>query len=234
MKNRIIELFTENNINLNNEQVEKFEKYTFLLKEWNNKFNLTSILEDDEIIIKHFIDSVLPYQHIKDNCKIIDIGAGAGFPSIPLKIMNNTLELTLIDSVNKKVDFLNTLINELNLNNCKALHYRCEDLAKKPEFRENFDISVARGVAGLNTLLEYTIPFIKTNGKLLLYKGSNYQEEINLSKNAITLLKCNISNIFNYTLKPINAERFILEIKKLDKTPIKYPRNQNKPRTNPL
>lgn len=234
MKTRIIELFKENNINLSTEQVKKFEIYANLLKEWNNKFNLTSILEDDEIIIKHFIDSVLPYKHIKNNSKIIDIGAGAGFPSIPLKIINDTIELTLIDSVNKKVDFLNYLINELGLNNCIALHFRCEDLAKKPEYRENFDISVARGVAGLNTLLEYTIPFIKTNGKLLLYKGSNYQEEINISKNALNILKCNISNIFNYMLNPINTERYVLEIKKLENTPIKYPRNQNKPRTNPL
>lgn len=234
MKNRIKELFQLNNIGLNEQQIDLFEKYAIILKEWNEKFNLTSITNEDEIIIKHFIDSVLPCNNINNNEKVIDIGAGAGFPSIPLKILNNTIELTLVDSVNKKVTFLNNVINELKLDNSIALHARCEDLAKKPLYRENFNVCVARGVAGLNTLLEYTIPFIKTNGRLLLYKGNSYKEELNISNKALSVLKCKVNKIYHYTLKPISAERNIIEIIKLDDTPAKYPRNQNKPRTNPL
>lgn len=234
MKLLIQKLFNDNNITINNKQIELFEKYATILKDWNNKFNLTSITDDEEIIVKHFIDSVLPINTIPNNSKLIDIGAGAGFPSIPLKIMNNTLSLTLVDSVNKKVEFLNYLITELNLTNSTAIHNRCEDLAKMPLYRENFDICVARGVAGLNTLLEYTIPFIKNSGKLVLYKGNNFQQEIETATNALHVLKCKISNISNYNLKPINSERNIIEIIKLESTPAKYPRNQNKPRIKPL
>ncbi len=211
--------------------LDKFELYYSLLIEWNNKFNLTSITDKKDVEIKHFIDSIASFNYIKDNSYLCDIGAGAGFPSIPLAILKSNCNFVLIDSLNKRINFLNELIYKLELKNCKCIHSRVEDFALKN--REKFDYTIARAVAPLNILLEYTIPLLKINGILLAYKGSNIEDEIKASKNAFNLLNSSISNKYTLTL-PNGDFRTILEVKKNSKTLNKYPRSANKPRTNPL
>ena len=153
--NKISEYFKLLNINLNNEQTKQFVDYYNLLVEWNSKFNLTTITDFDEVVKKHFMDSVQAVMHLNENAKVIDVGCGAGFPSIPLKILRPDLDFVLVDSVNKKITFIDEVIKVLKLKKIKAIHSRIEDLAKKSEYRENFDYSVARAVSKLNTLYEY-------------------------------------------------------------------------------
>ncbi len=231
-KTEIKNVFLKNKIQLNEQQIILFEKYFNLLILWNDKINLTTITKQNEVIIKHFLDSCLTINLIKDNSKIIDIGAGAGFPSIPLKILNPTLEVVLIDSVNKKVNFINEVIKTLDLSNIKVFHYRAEDLAYKNEYRENFDYVVSRAVAALNVLCEYSIPFLKVGGKLLAYKSIDYLNEINLAKNAIIVLNSKVEDVLKLNIE--NNERNIIIIKKVGKSPKKYPRQKNKPRLLPL
>ena len=225
-------IFKKYQINLSDEQCESFEKYYNLLIEWNKKFNLTSITDRDEVILKHFLDSCVTIMMINDNSYIIDIGAGAGFPSIPLKILNPTLKLVLVDSVNKKITFLNEIIKQLNLKNTIAIHERIEDIAHKEIYREKFDYVVSRAVASLNTLSEYALPFLKLDGIFLAYKSFDVESEINNSKNAITLLGGKLENIIIKNLE--NLSRKIVVIKKINLTQKLYPRSKNKPRTNPL
>ncbi len=225
-------IFKKYQINLSDEQCESFEKYYNLLIEWNKKFNLTSITDRDEVILKHFLDSCVTTMMINDNSYIIDIGAGAGFPSIPLKILNPTLKLVLVDSVNKKITFLNEIIKQLNLKNTIAIHERIEDIAHKEIYREKFDYVVSRAVASLNTLSEYALPFLKLDGIFLAYKSFDVESEINNSKNAITLLGGKLENIIIKNLE--NLSRKIVVIKKINLTQKLYPRSKNKPRTNPL
>lgn len=229
---KLVEIFDKNNIKLTTNQQEKFYQYYSLLLEWNEKFNLTTITSLEDVIVKHFLDSVLGKDLITQNSKIIDIGAGAGFPSLPLKIVRDDLSFYMVDSVNKKVTFLQECINKLNLSNVIAVHTRAEDLAKKSEFREGFDVSVARAVAQLNTLAEYCLPFVKVGGKMISYKSSEIEEEINNSKKAISILGGKIEKVNSFSLEGV--ERKIIEIKKNSTTPNKYPRSGNKPRLMPL
>lgn len=229
---KLVEIFHKNNIELTSTQQEKFYTYYSLLLEWNEKFNLTTITSLEDVIIKHFLDSVLGKDLIPQNAKVIDIGAGAGFPSLPLKILREDLNIFMLDSVNKKITFLQECINKLNLKNIFANHTRAEDLAKKTEFRESFDVSVARAVAQLNTLAEYCLPFIKIQGKMIAYKSSEIKEEINNSKKAISILGGKIEKVNSVNLEGV--ERKIIEIKKISNTPNKYPRSGNKPRLMPL
>ena len=166
----------EINIDINEDQLNKFYIYMNEILEWNNKINLTAITDEKEIIIKHFVDSlsILKYTNNKEN--LIDIGTGAGFPGIPLAIMNNKIEICLLDSLNKRVNFLNEVIRKLNLTNVKAIHGRAEEIAQNKEYREKYDIATSRAVAQLNILLEYMIPFCKVNGECICMKGSNIDE----------------------------------------------------------
>ena len=218
-------------IQYNPQILDKFAIYYDLLIEWNNKFNLTSITEKKDVEIKHFIDSITAYNYIEDNTLIIDVGAGAGFPSIPLAILKPNCKFILIDSLNKRVNFLNEVINKLELTNCEAIHSRIEDFATKN--REKFDIAIARAVAPLNILLEYTIPLLKVNGKLIAYKGSNINDEINEAINAAKILNCKINNKYELNL-PNDDYRCLVEYLKTNKCLTKYPRSGNKPRLNPL
>ena len=226
------ERFSAYNIELTKEQTVMFEKYYNLLIEWNNKFNLTSITDMQEVIEKHFVDSVLPYNLLPQNAKAIDIGAGAGFPSIPLKIVRPDISFLLIDSVNKKITFINEVINKLDLQNVVALHTRIEDLASNPAYRETFDICVSRAVARLNTLAEYSLPFIKIGGSMVAYKSRQIKDEVLEAQKAITLLGGEIKDISINNLE--NGERNVLIVEKINNTPDKYPRDKNLPRTKPI
>ena len=218
-------------IQYNPQILNKFELFYDLLIEWNNKFNLTSITEKSDVEIKHFIDSITAINYIEDNSLIVDVGAGAGFPSIPLAILKPNCKFVLIDSLNKRVNFLNEIVSKLELTNCECIHARVEDFAIKN--REKFDYAIARAVAPLNILLEYTIPLLKVNGKLIAYKGSNINEEINEAINASKILNCVINNKYELNL-PNDDYRCLIEYLKTNKCLSKYPRSGNKPRLNPL
>ena len=227
---RILEQYFKEN-NYDESLIVKFRIYFDLLIEWNNKFNLTNITEKEEVEEKHFIDSLLAEKYILKNSTICDIGSGAGFPSIPLAIVRSDCKFTLVDSLNKRVNFLNEVVEKLELSNCECIHDRAEDYALK--HLNQYDYCVARAVAPLPTLLEYTIPLLKINGSLLAYKGSNIDEEIDLSKNAFKVLKSKIKEKVD-TCLPNKDYRCILNIVKEDKTPKGYPRGGNKPRIKPL
>lgn len=217
-------------INLkNNEKFEKF--YNFLVQE-NEKFNLTAITEKSEVYEKHFSDSIASIDEITSGANIIDVGAGAGFPSIPLAILKPDCKFTLIDSLNKRINFLNELKNLLSLQNVECFHTRIEDFAQKN--REKYDFCIARAVAPLPTLLEYTAPFVKVNGKVIAYKGLNFEEELDNSKNAINKLNLELEKTVKYTLENCGQKRVLLIFTKKGKTPSIYPRKNNKPRTNPI
>ena len=210
------------NINLNNEQVENFYKYMELLLEWNEKINLTAITEPKEIILKHFIDSLTIYKYIVEKENVIDVGTGAGFPAIPLNIVNSRAEYTLLDSLNKRINFLNDVVNKLKLQNINAIHSRVEDFAKNN--REKFDIATSRAVAPLNVLAEYLLPLVKVGGACICMKGANVSQETLEAKNAIKLLGGEIERIEEIKLPNSDITRNIVIIKKISHTPVKYPR----------
>ena len=211
------------------ERAEKFEKYYQLLIEWNNKFNLTAITEREEVKIKHFADSLVANRFIPSGAKVLDIGAGAGFPSLPIKIIRDDIDLTMLDSVNKKVGFLNEVVSALDLNNARALHTRVEDFAQK----EGFDIVLSRAVASLNTLCEYALPFVKSNGLFIAYKSEKTDEEVDLAKSAIEILGGEIAQITTENVADGITRRLVV-IKKVSSSPKKYPRGKNLPRVKPL
>lgn len=234
-KENLIKIFANNNISINDLQINNFEKFYNLLIETNKTHNLTAITDKEEVITKHFLDSILPINIIPDESKIIDIGCGAGFPSIPLKIMNSSLNIFAIDSVGKKVDFVESTVKNLEISeNFTAIHTRIEDLAKNKEYRETFDFVVSRAVAPLSVILEYSAPFLKNNGYILSYKGTNYAEELKNSENALKILNCKVEEILKFNISELNTTRYILKIKKIGNISTKYPRGQNKPRISPL
>lgn len=227
-------LAQENNILLDDNKIMKFYKYMVLIKEWNEKINLTAITEPKEMIIKHFIDSLTIINEMKKKSKIIDVGTGAGFPGIPLKIYDESLKLTLLDSLNKRTIFLQEVIKELDLHDVEVIHGRAEDFAQIPSYREKYDIAVSRAVAPLNILLEYLIPYTKVNGKIIAMKGSNAAEEIENSYNALKKLNSNIKEYKKMSLPEQNGERYIIIVEKEKNTPKIFPRKAGIPKKNPL
>lgn len=209
--------------------MDKFIKYQEMLIETNKKFNLTSIDNPEEIKIKHFEDSLTIKNYINKGMKVLDIGSGAGFPGIPLRIEKD-FDLTLIDSVNKKVNFMNEVIEELKLDNTRAIHVRAEDYAK--EHREEFDLVISRAVANLSTLSEYAIPFLKVGGIFIAMKGPKAEEEYEDAQNALKILGGELINIDTIDLHG-NTRKNIL-IKKVRSTKKKYPRGKNQAKKNPL
>ena len=209
----------------------KFSLYYDKLIEWNNKFNLTAITDIKDVQIKHFIDSILPNALLDKSESICDIGCGAGFPSIPLAILNPDKKFTLVDSVNKKITFINYIIETLDLQNLTAIHYRVEDFAKA-NF-QGFDACVARAVASMPTLVEYTLPLVKKDGFLLAYKGINYKEELEQCSKILDILKGKLQKVEEYKLTD-EEKRYVLVIQKTGDCPKKYPRNGNKPRIQPI
>ncbi|SFW52346.1 16S rRNA (guanine(527)-N(7))-methyltransferase RsmG [Ruminococcus flavefaciens] len=216
------EKFSQCGIELSREAYEKFDIYAKFLVEYNKKVNLTAITEPTEILCKHFIDSacLLKYVDIKPESTLIDVGTGAGFPSIPLKILRPDIKLTLLDSLNKRIDFLKQLCDKLDIH-ADFIHGRAEDFSKMPEYREQFDYSCARAVANLSTLSELCIPFVKVGGSFISMKGPS--EDVSRGTNAIELLGGKIEDITDYSL--FDEQRRIITVKKISQTPIKYPRN---------
>lgn len=222
------------NMELSESKIRDFFTYMELLIEWNEKINLTAIVEMDDVIDKHFIDSLTISQYIEENKTIIDVGTGAGFPGIPLKIARDDLKIDLLDSLNKRINFLNEIINKLELKNIKATHSRAEDESNKKEKRESYDIAVSRAVANLPVLLEYLLPFVKLGGKCICMKGINIDEEVNNSKKALKELGGEIEEIKKIKLPNTDATRNIIIIRKIANTPKKYPRKAGIASKNPI
>ena len=229
-------LLDQQNINLTDQQKAQFEHYFELLVEWNQKINLTAITEKEEVYLKHFYDSIAPIlQGLIENqeIKLLDIGAGAGFPSLPMKILYPQLDVTIIDSLNKRINFLQLLAEELGLEGVHFYHGRAEDFAQDKKFRAQFDIVTARAVARMQVLSELTIPYLKVGGKLLALKASNAPEELTEAKNALNLLFSKVENNLSYTL-PNGDPRYITIVEKKKETPNKYPRKAGMPNKRPL
>lgn len=219
---------------LNEQQIHQFYQYMELLLEWNEKINLTAITNPEEIIVKHFIDSLTIAKHVKENARLIDVGTGAGFPGIPLKIIREDIEITLLDSLNKRVNFLNEVIRELKLSKIQAVHSRVEDFAKDKKNRESFDYATSRAVANLSTLSEYLIPLVKIGGNAISMKGSEVDEEMKQSQKAISLLGGKIETIETFQLPQSDINRNIIIIHKSQNTPNKYPRKAGMPSKEPI
>ena len=224
----------ELDIELSNKQIEQFYNYMNLLIEWNKTMNLTSIVDPNEIIIKHFIDSLTILESIEKNDTIIDVGTGAGFPGVPIKIAYPETKIVLLDSLNKRITFLNEIINKLELENIQTVHGRAEDFGRDINYREKYDIAIARAVAPLNILLEYLSPFARINGRCICMKGSNCTDEIENSKNALKVLGVEIKEVKNFVIPNTDIKRTIIDVikkKVLSKT---YPRKAGTPSKKPL
>ena len=210
-------------------QNEKLKAFAAFLKEENAKYNLTAITGEEEIISKHFYDSLVGERFLESGATVCDIGSGAGFPLIPLAVLRQDCSFTGVDSTQKKVNFINAACAKLDIKNCYAVHARAEDI--KP--RESFTAVTARAVASLNTLAEYCLPILRVGGVMIAYKGSNADEELVEAKGALKILGGQAEEIYRYTL-PTGEARAIIAIKKISPTPAKYPRQGNKPRLKPL
>ena len=203
---------------------EKFYTYMKLLIEENKKINLTAITDEKDIILKHFVDCITINKYLKESNRILDIGTGAGFPGIPLKIINENKNFTLVDSLNKRIEFLKNICLKLNLSQIECIHSRAEELAKIKEHRESYDIVLSRAVAKLNVLVEYMMPFTKVGGKCICMKGSNIKEELDEAEKVIKILGGKIEKIDKIILPESDIQRNIIIIKKISNTPNEYPR----------
>lgn len=223
-------------VHLDDHQISQFVTYYELLVEWNRFMNLTAITEFNEVCMKHFIDSISLCNAIDCNKEysIIDVGTGAGFPGIPLKIVFPSLKITLLDSLGKRVKFLNEVIDQLGLKNIEAIHGRAEDFAKPDLLREKYDICVSRAVANLSTLSEYCLPYVKPDGFFISYKSEKIMEEINLAENAIEILGGEVYDQKEFMLPFSDIYRNLFMIKKVRNTPKKYPRKAGLPSKQPL
>lgn len=221
-------------ISLNMEQYDQFYAYMVLLIEWNEKINLTAITEPKEIILKHFVDSLTIAKYIEEGKTIIDMGTGAGFPGIPLKIYRNDVKVVLADSLNKRIKFLNEVIEKLQLKNIETIHCRAEELGKNKEYREKFDYATSRAVANLSTLSEYLLPFVKLNGSGVFMKTMEIDEELENAKKAIKILGGRIEKVDKFEIPESDLGRSIIIVKKEKQTPSKYPRKPGTPAKEPL
>lgn len=218
------------------EVISKFALLKELLVDWNEKINLTAITESEEVDIKHFIDSAtcLATGYIKDGDEIIDVGTGAGFPGVPIKILNESLQVTLLDSLNKRIKYLEDVVSKLELKDVKLVHSRAEDGGVNKLYREKYDVALSRAVAAMNVLCEYCLPFVKIGGYFICQKGPAYQEELDNASKAIEVLGGRIKEVKSYLLPNSEITHYIIIIEKIRETPTKYPRKAGKPASEPI
>lgn len=223
-------------IALSEKQMEQFLQYYELLVEKNKVMNLTAITEFDEVVEKHFLDSVSLTKQLDlhQPLKVLDLGTGAGFPGIPLKIVFPELEITLMDSLNKRVLFLQDVISSLQLENIEAVHGRAEEAARNKKYRESFDLCVSRAVANISTLSEYCLPFVKIGGSFISYKSSTIEDELEDGKKGIDILGGKVKDVYKFTLPDSELQRSFVIIEKEKKTPKAYPRKAGTPSKEPL
>jgi len=235
---KIKEVFSKGNISVTDEQEKKFVRFYELILEWNEKFNLTKIVSEKDVVLKHFYDSVTALPHIPQYCYVCDVGSGAGFPAIPIGIMRPDLNITMVEATGKKVDFLNECIKELALPNMSAVKARAEDLAVRGAAqyygREMFNIITARAVAELNSLVEYCLPLVRVGGKMIAYKAEKADEELSKAQKAISSLGGSVDKTYKFCLPDTNVQRALITINKILPTPSKYPRAGGAARSNPL
>ncbi|GAB5492767.1 MAG: 16S rRNA (guanine(527)-N(7))-methyltransferase RsmG [Phototrophicaceae bacterium] len=224
------------NIALSSKQAQQFEQYHQLLEEWGKQMNLTTITEHDDVIIRHFLDSLSLVEVIgfDDGDKLIDVGTGAGFPGLALAIAFPNIHVTLMDSVQKKLKFLQAVIDELQLDNVEVLHMRAEDAGNHPDHREQYDIVTARAVALLPVLLEYTMPLAKVGGFVVAMKGESAEREVAEAKRALFVLKGDAKPVAEIQLPTIERSHFLVTIEKTEKTPNNYPRQAGTPKKKPI
>lgn len=232
-KKEFLDKAEKNGIEIKNRQIENFYKYMIGVIEWNKKINVTSITDEKMFIVKHFIDSLTVNKYLDGKESIIDIGTGAGFPGIPLKIVNEDKKFVLVDSINKKLNVIRDINEDLKLNKLEIIHSRAEDLANKSDYREKFDIATTRAVSSLPTILEYMLPFVKIGGLAICMKGPNYEEELSDGSRAIEVLGGILEQIENINIEN-ELERNLIIIKKIKNTQAKYPRGQGKPIKEPI
>lgn len=233
-KNLLKKYLTEYNIEQSDEIIDNLDLFSDLLMEWNEKINLTAIKDPEGIAVKHLLDSLLifAYEDFPDKAKIIDVGCGAGFPSLPMLISRNDLKMTFLDGTGKKLKFIDAVLNELNLNGA-TLHGRAEEESRKNVSRETYDYAVARAVAELRVLYEYTLPFVKVGGKFIAMKSKKSDEEIATAENALETLGGKLESVKSFSL-PDGSERTIIIVKKISQTPTNYPRPSTKISKKPL
>lgn len=228
------DIFAKAGIGLDDEKYERLALYSKMLVERNKSVNLTAITDDEGVTVKHFFDSIYPFTLCppKQGASLIDVGTGAGFPSCPLKIFRDDIQLTLLDSLNKRINFLTELSDSLKLN-ARCIHGRAEEFGRKEGFRDSFDIATARAVGNLSLLCEYCLPFVKVGGAFIALKGSNGEEELNEAKNAVKLLNAEVEKVEHYDL-PNGDGRTLIVLKKVAPTPKKFPRNAGQIKKQPL
>ncbi|NMA79337.1 MAG: 16S rRNA (guanine(527)-N(7))-methyltransferase RsmG [Clostridiales bacterium] len=229
------ELFSQAGLSLNDEIKKKLSTYSQFLVEYNEKVNLTAITDSKDIIIKHFIDSILPLNLVEfpHGASLIDVGTGAGFPSLPMKIYRDDLKITMLDSLRKRLDFLEQLCIRTETGDVEFIHSRAEDGGKNDDLREKFDIATARAVANLRELSEYCLPYVKVGGMFVALKARDTEQEIAQAQNAISTLGGQVDDVIPYKL-PTDEERTLVIIKKISQTPTRYPRNSARISKKPL
>lgn len=227
---------TEFNIDVDEKMIDDFSIYREILVEWNQKMNLTGIEDEKEVFIKHFLDSVSIFKngYIKDNMKVIDVGTGAGFPGLPMKIAKRSLDVTLLDSLNKRINFLQEVCKKIYIDDVEFIHGRAEDFGQDENYREQYDIATARAVAGLPVLMEFCVPFVKVGGYFICLKGPNVDLELEESKKAMETLGVKFIEKIDIKLPEIELNHNILVFEKIQNTPSKYPRKAGKPSKSPI
>jgi len=236
MNNLFKQTLAKLNIELSELQYKQFELYYEMLAEWNKVMNLTAITKYDEVVIKHFADSlsIVKVYDMKQNLRVLDMGTGAGFPGIPLKIVFPQLEIVLLDSLNKRIKFLNEVIQRLELSGIAAIHGRAEDYARQREYREAFDLCVSRAVANLAILSEYCIPYIRVGGIFVAYKSGEVDKEVDNSRKIVDILGGSVEKVIKFNLLDTEIERSFVKIGKVNKTSSKYPRKAGLPAKEPI